>query len=170
MEIVIPSCTDTKNLREAYAHDAVFESCSMETERTVTIEDIIDMREFGEIILHALYHHHRLLVAIDGESLILNAFRNNLHLWKTAHLCEGRIICCSILSLCRHHLYLWVELCEEACHHIMETIEDTKHYDQCHSGNDNSHHADERDEIDDVGALLGEEVTAGDEEGEGAPS
>ena len=111
----------------------------MQLVSTITIQDVLDIHQFVEIIVHTLYHHHRLLVTEDSESLILNALRCHFNLWELAYLIQFWSIRRGILTRSRYYLNLRVKLSEKACHHIVKAIEHAEHDDKCHRGYGNAH-------------------------------
>ena len=107
------------------------------------------------------------MARIDGQRHILDRLGGNIDLGQLPQLGQHRVIAGDGLSLDRHHLQLWVELREERCHHVVETVEHAEHNDQCHGGHGNAHHRNHGDDVDGVGGLLREEVAAGYIEGKG---
>ena len=131
----------------------------MELELAVAIEDLGDMCQLREVVVHTFYRHHGLLAVVDGQCHVLHSTRSHVDLRKMTDLCEDRIIGRYGLALHGHHLQLRVEVREKAGHQIMEAIEHRQDDDEGHRSHS---HADDRDQgnhIDGVRLLLGEEIT-----------
>ena len=95
----------------------------METEFAIAYQYLVDMSQLREVVFDTLDDHHRLTAVIDGQCLILNAFRSHLYLWQLSDLGEYRVIGSHRLALGRHDFQLWVEAREEGGHQVVEAVE-----------------------------------------------
>ena len=117
----------------------------------------------GEVVVNALDGHHGLLVAVKHQRVILYALGGNVHFGQLLYLCEHGIVGWCVLSFGWHHLDLWVEGGEERGNEVVKAVEHAQHDNQGHRCNSHAHHRDGTNDIDGIGAFLGEKVAAGDE-------
>ena len=119
------------------------------------------MGETVEVVLHTLDYHHGLAVAVCGKSHVLKCLGGNLHFGHLTNFGEQRVVGRSCLALHGDNLQLRVDISEERCHKIVETIEHTECNHQCHGGYGNAHGTYAAYDVDGMRTLLGEEVAAG---------
>ena len=107
---------------------------SVQTELPVADKNLVDMRQLLEVVIHTLYHHHRLTTVIDCQRLILHALRSHINLWQLADFREHRIVGSYRLAFCRRHLQLRIERGEECGHKVVEAVEHGECHHQRHRG------------------------------------
>ena len=133
---------------------------------TVTLQHLTDMRQFVEVIFHTFQTYHRLTLSIDGKCLVLHHLRRHIDLRQLADACQQRVVGSYHLTHHRCDLDLRVHLREEGCYHVVKSVKHTQGHHQCHRCHGNPYGGDTANHIDSVGALLREQVTAGDVERE----
>ena len=105
---------------------------SVQTELPIADKNLVDMRQLFEVIVHTLYHHHRLTTMIDSQRLILHALRSHINLWQLADFREHRIVGSHRLTFCWRHLQLRIERGEERGHEVVEAVEHGESHYQRH--------------------------------------
>ena len=131
--------SQAQGLSQTDARRTILQVGCVELELSVAIENLGDMRQLREVVVHTFYRHHGLFAVVDGQCHVLHGTRGN--------------------ALHRHNLQLRVEVCEEAGHQVMETVEHRQNDDEGHRSHSHSDDRDQGNHIDGVRFFLGEEIT-----------
>ena len=156
MQGLVIGVAHAQDLCQTDSRNAIVHICCVKTELTIAQEDIIDVGELLEIILHALDDHRRLTVLIDGERHILNRLGGHVDLWQLANLRQYRIVGSHRLPLYRNHLQLRIDIRKERSHQVVESVEYGERHHQGHRCHSDTDDGDAADHIDGVGRLLRE--------------
>ena len=156
MNGLVVGITRAQYLGQTDAWDAIVHIGCMQTELSVTQQDIVDMSELVEVILYALDDHHGLTAFIDGQRHILHTLCSHIDLRQLAYLRQYGVIGGYRLALYRHHLQLWVDVREERGYQIVESVKNGKRNHQRHRSHSDTYNRDAANHINSVSGLLGE--------------
>ena len=132
----------------------------MQLEGALAEEYFAYVRQLVEVVFHTLYADHGLPAFVDGQGLVFNRLRGHVDLWQLPDAGQYGVVGRGRLALYGRDLQLWVEGREERGHQVAEAVEHAQCDHQGHRGHGHAHHGDAADEVDDVGRLLREEVSA----------
>ena len=128
----------------------------------IRIEQRVDVVHLlAEVIVHTFHDDHGLTAVIDSQCLVLHTLGGDLYLRQIPDLSQYGVIGRSRLALDRSNLQLRIEIGKQVTHQIAEPIEHTQRDHQCHRGDSDAKDGDATDDIDDIGALLREQVAPG---------
>ena len=111
----------------------------MQLERARAVEYVLDVGQLLEVVVHSFDGDHCLVFAEHQQSIVLDGLGIDLDARVALEQHEFLLVSRHVLSLCRCHLDLRVEVGEELCHHVLKSIEHREDAD--HGGSGYSHSA-----------------------------
>ena len=138
----------------------------MEHEGAVAVEHLVQVGHLGEVVVHALDGYHGLVLAADDEGMVFQRLHVGLNAGIGFQGGEARVVGRHGLALGRHDFQLGVDGREERGHEVLEAVEHGHGADQGHRGYGHAADGNRGDDVDGMVRFLGEEVAAGDVEGE----
>ena len=137
---------------------AVLQDVELQDGFAFSIERIGNIGLTEEIVVNALQHDNLLHVSCNGKCLSLHDGSEDGYIpvrGKRLHPVVAQVYDAS-LSGC--YAEFRVKTGEEFGNQALEPVEDAHYYDHGHCGNGNAHNGYQRDYVDGIVALLGEEI------------
>ena len=124
------------------------------------------LRVFGVTLLHAFQHGRAFFPVVGQEDSLLDALSERGNGRHGTDGTEGFGVGAEIFCGVAGNGYVGHGPVVHAAHHVLEAVVYRQYHDQGAGAYGNAYRADERDDVDDVVRLLGEEVTPGYEVGQ----
>ena len=140
LQIALESCAQSHVLCQSDARNGIEQIGCLQRELTVAVQNVANIGELGEVVVHSHNGHHLLSVAIYSQTLVLKHVGVYTHFGHLAYLVEQWVVGRSRLALRRHKFNLWVEVGEERRHEVVESVEHAQHNHQCHGAHSHAYH------------------------------